>query len=293
MSRPVDLGPAQAVSIGALTLTLPARRAISRKALASLDTLIAAELDGFAPLASRCLVDLETQLGVTQDDRVASGALDASQLTPAAEIERQAEAEQVLRARDAPHAAKLRAKRELDQTRARQRLRQTRVEEAEVARGLDESLRLAGVRAESMAVEQAGGKRRATRLGGLGLAYKRGVLDDSKVRREALMRAALLYRDRYETHVGGRGPDRMQALAVGRVVNTRGPRSALPQLEAGADLRRLRQGLSDIQRQTLDLVCGQDLTLNQAAQRLTRNPRTLEKALADGLAIVGENRGWW
>lgn len=284
---------ARAVPLGRLTLTLPPRRGLSRKGRHTLDLVIAAEADGLLTHATAWLTDLERLLGVTTDDRLVAGSLPNARGIDPDDMDRLAQAEATLRSRTAPSNLRKEAKRAILDVKRRQAQRVERADSADVERGIAESFALAANRGELVCVETVAGRRRATKLGGLQLAFERGVLDTTSVRGESLLRAAELYRDLYEIAIGGRGPDRTENLAMGGVSSGFGPKSMLPQVQASQELQRTRDGLTKVQRQTCDLVCGLDFTVAAAAKRLGKNYRTLEKALAEGLKRVGENKDWW
>jgi hypothetical protein len=67
-----------------------------------------------------------------------------------------------------------------------------------------------------------------------------------------------------------------------------GPQDAV--FAAGELLRTFRSGLTPRQVAVLDRVCGLDLTLSAAAGALRADPRTLRKALLEGLALATETR---
>lgn len=326
--RPHTLAAAQAIPIGALTLTVPGPLAdparLDPAHWRALDRLIAAEASGFHDLAAVIQPELERRLGVTPDDRLVAGsAPDPAAFTPA-EIARLDAAEAVLAA---PHARAPKAS-DLDRKRREARLaildlqrdrarRVARAEDAEVARGLAETAALASARGEPLAADRVAGRLRARRLTALEKALQSGYLDGGPVRPESLLRAGEAYRDAYEIAVGERGPTR--DLSRAPQPGTFGPRTPTTPILASLRLAQMRgepvrkrageepegaatvaskrrkalRMLTDRERQACDLICGQDLTVNATAERLSADRNALGVALRRALTAVGENCGWW
>lgn len=309
---PLDVGSVAALRVEGLVLTVPHEARLSAGGLAHLERVLGALVD--APDAARGLArEFEELWGVTDAHRevvaqshsrawlnAQARAEQASAPVPEKAPPPRLSEQELVRLEQAQ--AKLTSKSRKQRAEGKRQVlalertlegRARFAEEREIESAVDETAELSRIRGELIGVDHVAGRRRATRLGGLQLAFERGVLDTTSVRGESLMRAAELYRDLYEIAVGQRGPDRTENLAMGGVSSGFGPKSMLPQVRAGRELQYARDGLTKVQRDTCDLVCGLDCTVNEAARRMSKNPRTLEKALAEGLKRVGENRMWW
>jgi hypothetical protein len=126
--------------------------------------------------------------------------------------------------------------------------------------------------------------------GGLQLAFDRGDLDGGPLKAERLLDTGRTYRWAFEAASALTTPARNRAPMSARspMRASAGPQDAV--FAAGELLRTFRAGLSPRQVAVLDRVCGLDLTLSAAAGALKADPRTLRKALVEGLALAAENR---
>jgi hypothetical protein len=317
---------AQAIVIGKVTLTVPGAftdtARLDARGWRSLDHLLAAEAAGFIDLAEQLRDSLERRLGVTVEDRIVSGAAPSPALLTPAEIERLDAAEETLRATSAPlpanltarEAYRIRSQRQrlqrdaklaiLDAARERAR-RVERAEAADVARGVSETAALSRLRFEPLDAELVGGRVRARRKTALQKAFEAGYLDDGPVRAESLMRVGEAYRESFEIYVGQRGPDRTgegggggfgpKALLTPVLAKMRLDEMRGEEREREGQRRRVALGekLSRRERQACDMVCGLDISVNAAAERLKADRRSLGAALRRGLTNAGANMGWW
>ena len=126
--------------------------------------------------------------------------------------------------------------------------------------------------------------------GGLQLAFDRGDLDGGALKAERLLDTAKTYRWAYETASALTTPARNLAVVGARapLKAGAGPQDAV--FVAGELLRVFRGGLSIRQVAVLDRVCGLDYTIRAAAQALKADPRTVRRALVEGLAAATSNR---
>lgn len=266
------------------------------KAWTSLDHVVAADLAGFSDLTERLRAGLERRLGVTNEDRHVAGTLDPLAMA-SEDIERLDAAESNLRVALAPThglTGKERGQRHKQRCDARlalldlQRDHARRIERAgavEVVRGIAETVSLS--KPGSLSVETVAGKPRARRIGGFLAALDRGVLDGCKVSAEALYRMGELYRELYEIAIGQRGPDRENMTGGG------GSRVPVVAIEAGEKLSAMRTNMAPLQVGVLDIVCGHDCYVYDAATQLRRKPATIETVLCQALEIAGANKGAW
>lgn len=169
---------AKAVPIGRLVLTLPAGRSLPKKGRRALDQMIAAEADGFAALAGACLVEFERALGVTIDDRLVAGSLRNPRGVPVEDLERLSAADEALRNDKTPPNVRKQAKRAILEIRQRQRGRIRRADEAEVRRGIAETLSLAAERGEEFTVHARGDAPVARRKAGLDWLHAKERISD-------------------------------------------------------------------------------------------------------------------
>src|SRR6185312_14526282 len=104
--------------------------------------------------------------------------------------------------------------------------------------------------------------------GGLQLAFDRGDLDDAQIRAERLLETGKAYRWAYETASALTTPVRNVAVIGARspLKAGVGPQDAV--FAAGELLRIFRGGLAARQVETLDRVCGLDMTIRGAAVAL-------------------------
>lgn len=287
--------PAQCLRLGSVVLTIP-RGAMDAKAWTSLDHVVAADLAGLSDLTERLRAGLERRLGVTNEDRHVAGTLDPLAMA-SEDIERLDAAESNLRVALAPThglTGKERGQRHKQRCDARlalldlQRDHARRIERAgavEVVRGIAETVSLS--KPGSLSVETVAGKPRARRIGGFLAALDRGVLDGCKVSAEALYRMGELYRELYEIAIGQRGPDRENMTGGG------GSRVPVVAIEAGEKLSAMRTNMAPLQVGVLDIVCGHDCYVYDAATQLRRKPATIETVLCQALEIAGANKGAW
>jgi len=126
--------------------------------------------------------------------------------------------------------------------------------------------------------------------GGLQLAFDRGDLDDAQIRAERLLETGKAYRWAYETASALTTPVRNVAVIGARspLKAGVGPQDAV--FAAGELLRIFRGGLAARQVETLDRVCGLDMTIRGAAVALQADPRTVRRALVEALVVATENR---
>lgn len=295
---------ARPVPLGRLTLTLPSSADLGGGELRSLAMVAAADVDGLDAHAAKALADLEARLGVNSDHRMIAGTAEEPDALTEEEIERAVEAHELLRRRESQRLWRT-ADSTLSSIEAARRRRADKAERVRVALATAEAVALAEARGEALAVDTVAGKTaRARRVSGLELAFERGVLDGEAVSAPALKRAGEAYRDAYEIAVGGRGPDRSAQNGGGSKYGSKTPvvaieaaltlnGSADQKAEAAKARRGMRYGMSKVQIAVCDAVCGLDMTVNATAQKLKKDPRTVEKNLRSALVIVGENRGWW
>jgi hypothetical protein len=127
---------------------------------------------------------------------------------------------------------------------------------------------------------------RARKLTGIEHAHDAGYLGKNWRQAERLHKIGVDYREAYEIaegHAGGQ--------AEGRGGGSSGPKAPQPRLvEAGERLADFRRALSQRQRDVLDMVCGEDLRVREAATRMAAHFETTAAALRDGLARAARSR---
>ncbi len=138
--------------------------------------------------------------------------------------------------------------------------------------------------------QEAVSRVRVPSRGGLQLAFDRGDLDGGPAKAERLLETGKAYRWAYETCAALTTPARNMAPVTARspLRASAGPQEAV--FAAGALLRLFREGASPRQIAALDRVCGLDLTIRAAALMLEADPRTLRRALLEGLTQAEANR---
>ncbi len=126
--------------------------------------------------------------------------------------------------------------------------------------------------------------------GGLQLAFERGDLDGGPVRAERLYDTGKVYRWAFETTAAMTTPARTLApiAAHAPLRASAGPQEAV--FAAGERLRAFRTRLTPRQAAVLDRVCGLDMSVRAAALALRADPRSVRKALVEGLAAVARAR---
>jgi DNA-directed RNA polymerase specialized sigma24 family protein len=98
---------------------------------------------------------------------------------------------------------------------------------------------------------------------------------------EKLYRTGISYREAFEiaegqTSSGGEGGG-----------GGSGPKAPQPRLiQAGEDLADMRKGLNPRQRKVLDMVCGLDMRVREAATAMRAGVPATERALRGGLAMA-------
>lgn len=126
--------------------------------------------------------------------------------------------------------------------------------------------------------------------GGLQLAFDRGDLDGGPSKGERLLDAGRSYRWAFEAATGLTTPERNLSP-----ISSRSPlrASAGPQdrvFVAGEMLRTCRAALTPRQCSVLDRVCGLDMTIRATALALGADPRSIRKALVEGLTRAAAAR---
>jgi hypothetical protein len=126
--------------------------------------------------------------------------------------------------------------------------------------------------------------------GGLQLAFDRGDLDGGSAKGERLFETGKSYRWAYETSVSLNTPQRNMAPVTARAPlrASAGPQEAV--FAAGEMLRIFRDGLSRREIIVLDQVCGLDQSIRATALALRADPRTIRRALLEGLTRAESNR---
>ena len=124
--------------------------------------------------------------------------------------------------------------------------------------------------------------------GGLQLAFDRGDLDIGRMKAERLYDTGKTYRWAYETSTALTTPARNLApiSARARLRASAGPQEVV--FAAGERLRAFRAALTPRQIAILDRVCGLDLTIRAAAQALGSDPRSVRRALVEGLTAASD-----
>ncbi len=120
---------------------------------------------------------------------------------------------------------------------------------------------------------------RAQKLSGIEHALDAGYLDGhGSIQAERLFSMGDAYREAFEIAEG-------QASNAGEGGGGGGgPKAPQPRLvEAGEDLADMRKGLSRRQRRILDLVCGHDMRVREAATVMSAGFPASVRALCDGL----------
>lgn len=126
--------------------------------------------------------------------------------------------------------------------------------------------------------------------GGLQLAFDRGDLDGGSWRAERLLDLGRTYRWAFEAATGLTTPERNLSPISSRspLRASAGPQDSV--FAAGETLRTCRAGLTPRQCAALDRVCGLDLTIRATALALGADPRSIRKALVEGLSRAAESR---
>lgn len=127
---------------------------------------------------------------------------------------------------------------------------------------------------------------RLRRLGGMAHAYESGHLGDRATNVALwLKEAGDLYRDLYEVVEGQAGKGE-----GGGGFGPKGPQTRL--VRAGEQLAAMRANLTPRQRRTLDLVCGEDHRIRDAASTMRAGVPSTQRALRGGLkaAMAGLKR---
>jgi len=126
--------------------------------------------------------------------------------------------------------------------------------------------------------------------GGLQLAFDRGDLDGGPAKGERLFEIGKTYRGAYETSVSLNTPQRDMAPVTARAPlrASAGPQEAV--FAAGETLRIFREGLGRREVVVLDQVCGLDQSIRATALALRADPRTIRRALLEGLTQAATNR---
>lgn len=136
-------------------------------------------------------------------------------------------------------------------------------------------------------------KARAARMvsrAGLAIAWERGALDGGSVSGDRLYEVGKKYRRCVEKAEGRRTPNR-DGPKVDCDVQVDPGRDY--RAEAARDLAAMRAGLTPMERQVLDLVCGLDHSVGGTARVLGLHSRKVEEALRTGLHKAGEELLWW
>lgn len=124
---------------------------------------------------------------------------------------------------------------------------------------------------------------RARRLTGIEHALGEGYLANGGNRADRLFRTGVSYREAYEIAEG-------QTSSGGEGGGGFGPKAPQPRLvEAGQALADMRKGLNPRQRRVLDLVCGQDMRLREAATQMGAGFPATVRALCGGLAAAADS----
>jgi hypothetical protein len=120
---------------------------------------------------------------------------------------------------------------------------------------------------------------RARKLTGIEHAFHAGYLEGGhgSNSQDALREVGLIYAESYEVAVGGTSSSGEGGTGYG----AKGPQ--LRVIEAGDRLKIMRAGLTKRQRDVLDLVCGQDMRVREAATALKAGFPATERALRGGL----------
>jgi hypothetical protein len=123
--------------------------------------------------------------------------------------------------------------------------------------------------------------------GGLQLAFERGDLDGGAVGAERLYETGKTYRWAFETSAAMTTPARTLAPIASHAPlrASAGPQDAV--FAAGERLRTFRARLTPRQLAVLDRVCGLDMTVRATALALRADPRSIRKALVEGLTAAG------
>jgi hypothetical protein len=123
--------------------------------------------------------------------------------------------------------------------------------------------------------------------GGLQLAFERGDLDGGPITAERLYETGKTYRWAFETSSSMTTPARTLAPIASHAPlrASSGPQDAV--FAAGERLRNCRASLTPRQVAVLDRVCGFDMTVRAAALALRADPRSVRKALVEGLTAAG------
>lgn len=148
-------------------------------------------------------------------------------------------------------------------------------------KALAESVTLAKARGDEVEVKTAGRVAVITRAG-LKMAFEAGYLDGGQNDQE-LYDIGRMYRDCYERSQGGTTPSGSGTASGKRD----GPQHSL--LDAGEVLRVMRSAQSERRLFALDMICGEDATINIAATAYGCHRLTMAKRLRDGLLIALEN----
>lgn len=134
-------------------------------------------------------------------------------------------------------------------------------------------------------ITSAIGHARVLSASGILLAFRRGVLDGESVPADFLRQIGELYRSAYEA---------VNAMLTAQKNEVRGSGGLGVQdavLAHGATLARLRKRQTAKHVDVLDVVCGQDLTVNRAAIAFKVDPRTVERRLREALVTGSHNWG--
>lgn len=156
-------------------------------------------------------------------------------------------------------------------------------DDAWIKGSMAETADLAQARGEDVEWNAGGGGLRVLSRGGLYQAYRRGNLEPEHgpLNADDLYAAGKRYRDAYEAHVGHTSP------------SGGGAGGAAPQvrvIEAGIKLAAMRDVLGSREREVLDLVCGEDIRVSDAAARLRRGVPSTVRALRGGLRSIAGMR---